>query len=197
MIRNATIKVIGFQPLLQSNPTTVDRFHPISKRMAAINARKTRRTDEDYLELRELEIKAKTYFDEKLGVYVPGSWLIESFGKHSHAMAKIPKAEIRGSMFVADKLKLVYSGMDRVKTLEDIVKNDEFHHLMNVKQGQVRVIKACPIFNDWSFETELEFDDKIVDKTDIDRIFKHAARLGGYGDFRPTFGRANVEITHG
>ena len=46
-IRSATIAIKGISPLLQSNPQTVDRFNGFAKRIAAINAKKTRRTDED------------------------------------------------------------------------------------------------------------------------------------------------------
>jgi hypothetical protein len=87
--------------------------------------------------------------------------------------------------------------MDRVKTPEDIVKNDEFRHMMTLKQGQVRVVKAVPIFHDWSFVVGLEFDDKMIDPGSLEAIIHHAAKFGGFGDFRPTFGRATAEVTFG
>jgi hypothetical protein len=58
------------------------------------------------------------------------------------------------------------------------------------------VVKAFPIFHDWSFKTHLEFDDKIVDPDSIAQTIKHASKYGGYGDFRPTFGRAEAKVTH-
>ena len=80
---------------------------------------------------------------------------------------------------------------------EDIVKNEQFRQLMNLKQGQVRVVKAIPVFHDWSFETSLEFDDKTIDPATLDHLIQHVARYGGFGDFRPTFGRAQAEVDFG
>jgi hypothetical protein len=42
----------------------------------------------------------------------------------------------------------------------------------------------------------VEFDDKIIDPDSLSRIIDHTARYGGFGDFRPKFGRASAEIKH-
>lgn len=195
-IRTVNYTINGITPILLNNPQTVDRFNKYSKRMAVINAKKARRTDEDYMELREIEIRSKIYFNED-GIYVPATWMTASLEKISHSLTKIPKAIMRGSVFANDTvMQLQYDGMSKVKTPEDVVRNDEFHHLMNIKQGQVRIMKAYPQFNDWSFSGSLDYDDTLVDASDMERMIKHAARYGGYGDFRPTFGRATAEVTH-
>ena len=84
--------------------------------------------------------------------------------------------------------------MDKVKAPEDIVKNPVFRTLMTLKQGQVRVVKAVPIFHQWSFKVGLEFDDKVVDPDSLRHVIEHSARYGGFGDFRPTFGRATAQV---
>lgn len=196
-IRTAMIAIRGVTPLLLNNPQTVDRFNRFAKRMAAINAKKTRRTDDDYLELRDLEMEAKVYFDESLGVYVPSSWLAEAVATAAFKVAKISRADIRGAMFTTeDKLKLSYRDSDKVKTIADIVKNESFRQMLTLPQGQVRVVKAFPIFHKWSFETTLEFDDKIIDPDSLTRIVEHTSKYGGFGDFRPKFGRATAEVAH-
>lgn len=196
-IRTAMIAIRGVTPLLLNNPQTVDRFNRFAKRMAAINAKKARRTDDDYLELRDLEMEAKVYFDESLGVYVPSSWLAEAVATAAFKVAKISRADIRGAMFTTeDKLKLSYRDSDKVKTIADIVKNESFRQMLTLPQGQVRVVKAFPIFHKWSFETTLEFDDKIIDPDSLTRIVEHTSKYGGFGDFRPKFGRATAEVAH-
>ena len=196
-IRQATIKITGISPLLLNNPQTVDRFNAFAKKMAAINAKKTRRTDDDYAELRDLEMRAKLYFDDQ-GVYVPSSWVMSAIAAAAFKVAKISRADIRGALFTTDdNIRLSYANQDKVKKPEDVVKNDLFRHSMNLKQGQVRVVKFCPIFHDWSFTTGVEFDDKIIDPDSLTNIIQHAAKYGGFGDLRPTFGRARAEVTHG
>jgi hypothetical protein len=196
-MRNAKISITGVSPLLMNNPQTVDRFNKFAKRMAAINAKKTRRTDDDYLELRDLEMESKSYFDEDIGVYVPSSWVSEAIATAAFRVAKISRADIRGAMFTTeDKIRLTYRDMDKVKKIEDIVKNQAFRIVLNLPQGQTRLAKAFPIFHQWSFETAVEFDDKIIDPDSLSRIIDHTARYGGFGDFRPKFGRAAAEIKH-
>ena len=194
-IRSLNVSVTGMNPLLQNNPQTVDRFNEYTRAMAKINAKKARRTDEDYRDLQDIEIRAKIYWDENLGIYVPGTWVSAAIAAASFKKAKISKADIRGSVSVEDdKIKLQYENMNLVKKPEDIVGNPFFRLNMTLKQGQVRVVKAVPIFHKWTFSTKVEFDDKLVDESSLVDIIKHASLYGGFGDFRPTFGRAQAEV---
>lgn len=197
-IQSLTATITGVSPLLQNNPQTVDRFNPYSRAMARINAKKTKRTDDDYLELRDIEVRAKLYFDDDLGVFVPSTWMTSAICGSSFRVAKTGKGDIRAAVFAAErKLKLNYENIGKVKTPDDIVGNAFFRHSMALKQGQVRVMKAMPIFHKWSFSCALEFDDTIIDAQTLEQIIVHSAKYGGYGDFRPTFGRAMAEVKHG
>ena len=196
-IISANVKIKGLDYLLLNNPQTVDRFNKYSKRMAAINAKKTRRTDDDYLELRKIEVESKMYFDDTIGVYVPSTWLTAAIGVNAFRVAKVSKADIRGAVFaIAEKCKLAFDKSNIVKSLADVVGNPVFHHSATLKQGQVRIVKYFPIFKHWSFECGIEFDDKIIDADSLSRIIHHAANYGGFGDFRPTFGRATAEVSY-
>ena len=196
-MRSAMVSIAGSVALLRNNPQTVDRFNQFAKRMKEISAKGTRRTDDDYLEMRDLEMESKVYFDDKLGVYVPAGWLAEAIATAAFKVAKISKANIRGALFVTDeKIKLNYRDINKVKKIADIVKNPAFRQMLTLPQGQVRIVKAFPIFHAWSFETSVEFDDKIIDPDSLTRIAEHTARYVGFGDFRPKFGRATAEVVH-
>jgi hypothetical protein len=195
-IKTLNVAVTGISPLLQNNPQTVDRFNPLTQRMARINAKKTRRTDDDYHELRDLELQAKIYWDKDLGIYVPATWVGAAIAANSFRTVKISKADIRGAVFTTEpKIKLQYRDMNKVKGPEDIIKNPNFRIMLTLKQGQIRVVKAAPIFHDWSFETEIEFDDKLIDPDSLKYVLEYSSKYGGFGDFRPTFGRATAEVT--
>lgn len=196
-IRYLTAKFTGINPLLQNNPQTVDRFNPYTRKMKAINDKKTRRTDDDFLELKNLEVRSKIYWDDEIGIYVPSTWVSAAIAGSSFKRVKISKADVRSGVFTTeDKLKLEYKGMGKIKTPDDIVGNSDFRLDMALKQGQVRVMKSVPIFHDWTFECGLEYDDSVIDAGSMDNILNFVAKYGGFGDFRPTFGRATVEITH-
>ena len=197
-IRTLTVSIEGYSPLLQNNPQTVDRFNVYAKAMARINAKKTKRTDDDYLELRNIEMRSKIYWDDALKcIYIPSTWITAAIAKNSFKVCKVSKDGIRGAVFAnQNRLPLVYRDMKKVKTPEDIVGNDNFRLMMTLKQGPVRVCKAVPIFHDWSFSCGLDFDDKEIDPDSLEHTLQHAAKYGGFGDFRPTFGRAIASISH-
>jgi len=196
-MRNATVKITGVSPLLQNNPQTVDRFNHFAKRMKTISAKGTRRTDDDYLEMRDLEMESKIYFDDELGVYLPSGWLAEAIATAAFRVAKISKANIRGALFISDdKIKLAYRDSTKVKKITDIVGNAAFRQMLTLPQGQVRIVKAIPLFHAWSSESAIEFDDKIIYPNSLTRIVEHTSRYVGFGDFRPKFGRATAEVAH-
>lgn len=187
----------GISPLLQNNPQTVDRFNPYSRKMAQINAKKTRRTDDDYLELQDIEVRSKIYWDDSTGIFVPATWLLAAVAANSFRVAKVSKADIRGAVFATeDYIPLEYRDKALVQRPEDIVGNGDFRIKLTLKQGQVRIVKAVPIFHEWSFTTQLEYDDKIIDPDSLKSVIERASKYGGFGDFRPTFGRAVAEVTH-
>lgn len=194
-IQQAQIIVTGISPLLQNNPQTVDPFNHYAKAKKAITNKRTAKTDDDLLELGNLETESKLYFDDEIGVYIPATWITEAIICTGFSVAKIGRAKMRGGLFATEpKIKLKYRSMNKVKTITDVVMNPEFRHRMLLKQGQVRVPKDAPIFHDWSFETAVEFDDTVVDMGSLRRIVERSAKYGGFGDFRPTFGRANAEM---
>lgn len=190
-----TATITGVSPMLHANPQGVSRSCPFTQRMKEINAKKTRRTDADFAELADLEVESRLYFDEAIGVYVPTRWLSEAVARKAFAVAKISKTATRGALFMtADKVPLEYRGKKGVRVRADIVKNAAFRHAMILPQGQVRIEKNSPIFHEWSFTTSMEFDDKVFDRKDLQRIIEETAHYVGFGDFRPTFGRASVEF---
>lgn len=195
-IKQATVKITGIAPLLQNNPQTADPFNRFAKAMKAITNKRTGKTDDDLIELGNLETEAKVFFDDEIGVYVPPTWLTEAIVTTGFGVAKIGKKKLRGGLFATEsKVKLHYRDMDKVKTVTDVVMNRVFRHRMLLKQGEHRIAKDAPIYHDWWFQTVVEFDDTVVDFGSLKRIVERAALYGGFGDFRPTFGRAKAEVT--
>lgn len=195
-IQTARIKITGINYLLQNNPQTVDPFNRYAKVKKAITNKRTGKTEDDLIELGNIEAESKIYFDDKLGVYVPTRWLTEAICAGAFGVIKIGKKKMRGGVFATEeKAKLTYQHMDKVKTITDVVMNPEFRHRAMLPQGLHRVPKDFPIFKRWAFETGIEFDDTVVDFVGLRRVVERSAMYVGFGDFRPTFGRATAEVT--
>jgi hypothetical protein len=193
-IQTITARYTGIDSLLQNNPQMSDPLNRFSKEMKQITG-KRKKTDDDIAAMRDLEVRAKIYFDDEMGIYVPSTWVTASIAGISWARAKIKKGDIRACVFATQqKLKLNYDGMERVQKPMDIVGDQSFHLIQSLKQGQVRVVKATPVFHNWSFECTLEFDDSIINEAELKQLIQYGAKFGGFGDFRPTYGRAMVEF---
>jgi hypothetical protein len=197
MIQTAHIAITGLNYLLQNNPQTVDPFNFYSKAKKAITNKRSGKTEDDLLELGNIETESKIYFDDELGVYVPTRWLTEAICTSAFSVVKIGKGKMRGGIFATEeKAKLTYDDMSKVKTIKDVVKNPKFRHRAMLPQGQVRVAKDFPIYKGWSFETKIDFDDTVVDFEGLRRIVERTSQYVGFGDFRPTFGRATAKVSN-
>lgn len=195
MIQSIKFRYIGLSQILLNNPQTVDALNPFTKELAKVN-KKRNKTEEDHLHRYDLEVAAKIYWRD--GIVVPTSWVTASICKASFKVCKISKNDVRSAFFpVNDFEKLKYAGVEKVKDKKDVIHNQDNRWLFPTKQGQVKVMKAFPIFDDWSFDAEVEYDDSIIPRDDLIRIVEHGAKYNGFGDFRPTFGRATVEVLEG
>lgn len=196
-IQTLEVTFRGINQLLQNNPQTSDPLNHFSKEMKKITA-KRKKQDDDILEMRRIEMRSKLYWDDEIGVYVPSSWVMAMICANSWTRAKIKKSDIRAAVFATEwKLALDYKGKRKVKKPLDIVDDESFQCVKSLKQGQVRVVKAAPIFSDWSFTCGIEYDDTIISEDELASLIEYGSKFGGFGDFRPTYGRAIPEINHG
>ncbi len=195
-IKTLVAKFTGFSPLLQNNPRGINPMDILQKKDAAAHKKyKASKTDENFINLSQTGIELRTFWDDDLGVYVPTRWVLASIAKHSHKKVKVSKDNARAGVFTThDKAKFSYDGMNKVKTIRDITHNEKFQTMIFQKIGAVKVPKAMPIFHNWSFEVELEYDNTIIDLEQLTEVLEHGAKYGGYGDFRPTYGRCICEV---
>jgi len=199
-IRKFKVKVTGLEGmgLMTNNPQLVDPENQFTKDCSRLYlAAKKAKTPESYQASREMDIRAKMYFDPKVGVYIPGTWIRESIATASYKILGKGKSKdtMRASVFIEQqKIPLDYRGKSKVKTPLDIVGDSSFHNSMNVVQGQIRVMKSAPIYHDWSFSTDITFDDTVVTQEDLMNVLTHTSRLVGFGDWRPTYGLASAEV---
>jgi len=192
-IKTIHVNIKGINPLLLNNPQTVDPMNEFTRKMKKIT-KKRAKTDEDYAQLADLEMAAKIYW-ENGNLVIPTNWVTASIHAISHKQAKIAKKDSRSGLFTTCLMvPLQYKGKKNVKTPDDIIHNSLFRHKMILKQQQVKICKMAPIFHDWSFELDLEYDDEIYDEHTLKDLIKYAAAYGGYGDFRPTFGRGEATV---
>lgn len=184
--------ITGLLPLLINNPQCADPLNKYSKLKKPLTSKRSK-TDDDLAELADLDIRSKIYWDDEIGIYIPSSWVLAAIAANSFSVCKVSKKSVRGGVFMNEhKLKLTYKNINKVKKPVDIIKNEIFRHKMILPQGQVRLAKVFPIFHDWSASGSISYDENVITDRDVKLIIEKACKYGGFGDFRPSFGRAEV-----
>ena len=72
-IVTVNVRLEGHQPLIIHNSQLANPLNKWSKLMKDVTS-KRKKTDADLLELQRLEFMGGMYFDDLVGVYVPGQW---------------------------------------------------------------------------------------------------------------------------
>ena len=194
-MKNLKCNVVGNNEIRMNNPQSADSLNKYAKAMKEINSiHHTKKTDADKEKLENISIESKLYFNKELGVWIPSTWVMAGLGGVSFKLVGIGKKVIREGVFMnQDKLKLNYTGMKTVKKIEDVVLNPDFKAVEFHKIGTAKIAKGTPKFDNWSFDIDLDFDEEVITETEIVACIKMMVTRKGFGDFRPTYGRGQVE----
>jgi len=117
---------------------------------------------------------------EKQGLLLLGKSLVESF-------------QVRDGIIVLNEVHpLAYNGP---RTIQGLYDDKNFVSRLSVGVTTSRVMRTRPMFRQWALESELIVDDGQLDLDQITSIADKAGQMIGLGDYRPRFGRFNVEVT--
>jgi len=194
-MKNLKCTIVGNNEIRINNPQSADPLNRYAKAMKEINSiHHSKKTDADREKLESISMESKLYFNNDLGIWIPSTWVMAGIGGVSFSLSNIGKKVIREGVFMnQDRIKLNYTGMDKVKKIEDIVLNPEYKIVEFHKVGTAKIPKGTPKFDNWSFDIDLDFDEEVVTESQMKAIIKMMVTRKGFGDFRPTYGRGQIE----
>ena len=191
-MKTVKIKITGISPLLMHSDKLANPLDPLKKLQATYTS-KRKKTDEDHAEIARIEWTAAMYFDDKLGPILPGRMVKAMLIQSAKKTREAPKIK-SGLIINTDKSPVQYKGP---RTQEKLWKKKEFIDMRSVVVQRARLMRCRPIFHEWEIETELVYDENVIDKTDILRLFDTGGQMIGMGDYRPEsggdFGRFHAE----
>ena len=165
-MKKVKVKIVGVSPLL------INRF-----KMEKEEGRK----DKQYVP--EEEAQEKSYFDAKLGYYVPSSQIeacLREAAKNFKQKKSNYKATILSSVFVEEtKISL---GRKYVEV------DQQFARVQ--RQG---IVRSRPIWNRWELEFTIQFDELRITADKLQEILIEGGGVKAIGDYRPKYGRFKVE----
>lgn len=178
-------RIVGLLPLIQHRGGLANPLDPHTKAMKAISG-KRKKVDADFEQLSKLEFLGSLYtFD---GCIVIPDFMLEATiieGARKEKQGKVALAAI-----FAKHAVLEYDGPQEPEKLWEA---EQFRYIVGVRVGQARVMRTRPKFDKWAANIELEYEDSMIDRDNVLRMFRTAGEQIGIGDRRPKFGRFRVE----
>lgn len=187
-MQKLTFKVKGVAALLLHNGRTANPMDPYAKAMKEISG-KRKKTDSDYEKLSDLELEAGLYFDDDGKIYFPALNIEQAIiggAKKSSLGKEFLKA------IAVDGVGM-YLKNGRQYTKEQVMSNEKYRYLTNVRVKQSRIVRTRPRFDEWNGEFDVLYNENLLNQDQVVGAVIAAGDEVGFGDWRPRFGRFEVE----
>jgi hypothetical protein len=171
------------------NGRLVDPLDPIVKKIREVSE-KARKTDEDYHEIGHLEWLGGMYYDPSIGPFIPAPNLQKSIVEGARLTKSGKKIE-RGVFIETIAIPVRYDG---TRDVEEMWDSRQFIHRSPVKIGMNRVMRTRPIFAEWRLEAIGQYDNAVINFSDLAKSIENAGNMIGLGDYRPVYGRYNSKV---
>jgi hypothetical protein len=178
-----------------ANIRAVDTTDSKVKEIKSLTQKRTKdTTDTERERIAQLEWEISTYWDPKLGFYIP-SQNIERCIQMGGTKDRLGK-KLTAAVWLTD-LMVPIQNRTRHRTLEAYYEDPAFRFRTAVRTpprtGGRQMKSRAMIPTGWMIEFELNYDDKELNKEQIESSVGNAGVMVGLGDWRPKFGRFTSE----
>lgn len=166
--------------MMMHNQQLADPLNEYAKALKQVTAKK-KKTDEDHLEMARREFQGGLYYDEKLGPYVPSSWIFKMLveGARKRKNGK----EVGGYVTIEElKIPIQYDGP---RTREKLFADPRFTDRRCVKVGTAKVMRTRPRFEDCTLAFTIVVYEGGPNVDVIEQALDAATLAVGIGDGRP------------
>lgn len=191
--------LVGVGRVLMHNGRTADPTNEHSKAIAAaIQAAKKSDTPENI----ESSLKAKfmggLYHTTELGLCFPADAVLTAIVKASStALKRGAGKKIKAGVDLPEDVEFFqfsFDGYDRDRDTPTRLYEQGHRLVKGVVINKSRVQGCRPCFKNWQLNGELLYDPKVISLEDLAKVLRAAGAGEGIGDWRPRFGRFNVEF---
>jgi hypothetical protein len=194
-MKRLTVKFDGTSALLMSCDKLADPLNPatiIHKELTS----KRKKTEDDHKLIARSQWQGLLYWSDKFGAVIPTQNIraaIIGGGK----LNKLGMALKRGTLMFEDVVPLDYGAKLSIQELWD----GGYRDVRSVVVSQARVMCYRPKFIKWSLTFNVDYDENVLDKNQIQQSMDNAGLFVGIGGFRPekggSFGRFKATIIEG
>ena len=194
--KQVKIKVTGIQPLMLNNIQTANPLNKWTKMLKAVTG-KSKKTDEDTIEIIRLQFMSSWYFDADGNYVLPSDNLLKSFEAGAKEFKKGTKF-IENVQIIEDNLILHFDGQD--KSLDELYDDGNGKYVdtrlcgIGTGMSKSKVLATRALIDKWWFTATLVYDPEQIDLADIKKAAENGGERKGVGTYRRKFGRYKVEF---
>jgi hypothetical protein len=188
-MKQISIVITGKAPLLMHSDRFANPLDPLTKAHKELTG-KRKKTDDDQIAIARSEFIGGCYWNKHSGLHIPAQNLDASL----IGAAKLQKLGVKfkqGVQVLEDEIPLIgYEKINPEQLWEDLDKRDA----RGVKVGTAKIIRYRPIFRSWKLNATIMINEDVVNLSEVKKAVIDSGALIGLGDYRPRFGRFNVEF---
>lgn len=181
-----TLKITwkGITPLIMHSCKCVNPLHPIAKELKKYTSKKNK-TEEDLNIISDLEWKAGAYWEDGIGLYIPGENVEATIQNGAKANKK--GKDIQKYVNVMDLYIPFHYGENL--SLDELVSKYEYRDTRPMNVQRSKVIRTRPRFDQWNITFHLIYDENKIDLDTIQNSIEYAGQYVGLCDSRPKYGK--------
>lgn len=193
-MKTLKVQLTGIRPLVMHNGLLADPTNPAVVAIKKITSKGSKKmTLSDYSERDRLEWEGSLYWSDETGGMVMPSDNLERCIQEGAKKSRKGK-DFAAAVFVSETEVEVEHRLSG-KSKAEIYADKSFTLRKGVKVQMSRVIRVRPLVpTGWTLTFTIEFDDSIVNESDIQDALTNAGSLVGLGDWRPKFGRFSFNV---
>lgn len=186
-MKNLRVVWKGITPLIMHSCQCVNPLHPIAREMKKLNDRPRgyKMTEEELIQLSNLEWEAGCYWHDEIGVYIPAE-NIEATIRNGAKASKKGK-DIEKYVSVTDLIIPLDYGEKLSK--EELINNIKYRDSRPMVVSRARVFRTRPRFNQWKITFNLTYNEEKIDVGTIVNAMEFAGDFIGLCDSRPKYGK--------
>lgn len=189
-MKTISATLIGTRPMIHHNGRLNDPQDPIAKEMKKVSRKNKNKTEDDLDVMGKLEWRGGLYWSDALRCVAIPSDNILAMVIEGARKRKFGKQAQSGILETQPEYKLTYDGPAELDKLQS---DERFSFRKRAKVQKNGVMRIRPIFRDWSLKIELLVDEELIDPDDVRQALVDAGVQIGLGDWRPRYGRFEVE----
>jgi hypothetical protein len=192
-----TLQLTGTTDLLMHAPRSVNPLDEGTKEFKRLTS-KRKKSEDDHKVISRLEWELGLYHQAGVGPYIPGENVLKCL-RDSGALTKQGAAINRAVVVMEQFLPLQCAAQNggprwsASSTSEQLWEANlkDYRRVGNQKNS---VMRCRPWFPGWTLHVDLVVEESIIDVADVVIIAERAGAMIGLGDYRPRFGRFEVEV---